>query len=96
MIVCLKETVRHVSNRQATTPVPLVDLEVGRSARFHDAALDEEALDLLHALGLTADSVVRLCKAGEPCIIQVRSTRIGLSRSVAGSIFVIPDADGMA
>ncbi len=72
------------------SPVPLSDLPVGRAARFHEAALDGEAKDLLRALGLTPDSVVRLCKAGEPCIVQVRSTRIGLSRSVAGAILVTP------
>jgi Fe2+ transport system protein FeoA len=58
----------------------------------------EGATDLAHgawvplqSLGLTKSSQVRLCKAGEPCIVQVRSTRIGLSRAVAGCIFVIPE-----
>ena len=75
---------------RSVTPIRLCDLEVGRAARFHDATLDAEARDLLRALGLTASSTVRLCKAGEPCIVQVRSTRIGLSKTVAGAIFVIP------
>lgn len=76
-------------------PIRLADLEVGRSARFHEAALDEEARDLLRALGLTTDSLVRLCKQGEPCIVQVRSTRIGLSKAVARAIFVIPQPEGV-
>jgi Fe2+ transport system protein FeoA len=42
----------------------------------------------LLALGLTSTSEFRLCKAGEPCIIQVRSTRIGLARAVARRIMV--------
>jgi Fe2+ transport system protein FeoA len=33
-----------------------------------------------------------LCKAGEPCIVQVRSTRIGLSGKVADGILVVPYA----
>lgn len=79
---------------RAITPVRLCDLEVGRAARFHEATLDAEALDLLRALGLTASSIVRLRKKGEPCIVQVRSTRIGLSKTVAGAIFVIPQPIG--
>jgi Fe2+ transport system protein FeoA len=69
----------------------LCDLEVGAVARFHEARLDADVRDLLHALGLTPSSRVRLCKAGEPYIVQVRSTRIGLSRAVARAIFVIPE-----
>ena len=76
-----------------TAAVSLVELEVGRSGRFQRAALDDEALDMLNALGLTTDSVVRLCKKGEPCIVQVRSTRIGLSCDVAGAIYVVPETD---
>lgn len=79
---------------RSVTPIRLCDLEVGRAARFHEAVLDAEALDLLRALGLTASSIVRLRKRGEPCIVQVRSTRIGLSKTVAGAIFVIPQPIG--
>jgi Fe2+ transport system protein FeoA len=73
------------------TPISLCDLAVGATARFHEARLDVEACHLLRSLGLTKSSLVRLCKAGEPCIVQVRATRIGLSRAVASSIFVIPE-----
>lgn len=71
--------------------IRLCDLAVGAIARFHAAHLDPEALNHLQNLGFTKSTRVRLCKAGEPCIVQVRSTRIGLSRSVAGCIFVIPE-----
>ena len=74
----------------SAVPVRLSDLRVGAIARFHEARLDAEACRLLRALGLTKASRLRLCKHGEPCIVQVRSTRIGLSRSVARGIFVIP------
>jgi Fe2+ transport system protein FeoA len=72
-------------------PIRLIDLEVGSVARFHEARLDPDACHLLQTLGLTTSSLVRLCKSGEPCIVQVRSTRIGLSRAVAGCIFVVPE-----
>lgn len=73
-------------------PIRLCDLRVGHVARLHETRLDEESRQLLQALGLTAACRIRLCKAGEPCIVQVRSTRIGLSRAVAALIFVIPEA----
>jgi Fe2+ transport system protein FeoA len=75
-------------------PIALSELAVGAVARFHEAQLDPDACHLLETLGLTKASLVRLCKSGEPCIVQVRTTRIGLSKSVAGQIFVIPEASG--
>ena len=76
------------------TPIRLSDLDVGRAARFYASSLDTEALNLLRSLGLTAQSIVRICKRGEPCIVQVRSTRIGLSATVAGAILVVPQPNG--
>ena len=73
-------------------PVSLSDLAVDAVAQFHEARLDPEAVRLLQTLGFTKAIRVRLCKAGEPCIVQVRSTRIGLSSEVARNIFVIPEA----
>ena len=70
--------------------VPLSDLGVGTLARFHEARLDADSSSLLRALGLTSACRLRLCKAGEPYIVQVRTTRIGLSKAVARGIFVIP------
>lgn len=72
-------------------PVPLTSLEAGASARLHDTQLDEDTRSLLRSLGLTDASHLRVCKRGEPCIIQVRATRIGVSSSVAGGIYVVPD-----
>jgi Fe2+ transport system protein FeoA len=65
-------------------------------ARLHEARLDAEACQWLHGLGLTPACHVRLCQRGEPCIVQVRSTRIGLSRAVARGIYVIPLAHDAA
>jgi Fe2+ transport system protein FeoA len=76
--------------------IPLSDLRVGAMARFHEARLDPASCQQLRALGLTRSCQLRLCKAGEPCIVQVRSTRIGLSKAVAGGIYVIPQAPSAA
>ncbi|HSC29205.1 MAG TPA: FeoA family protein [Vicinamibacterales bacterium] len=74
----------------AGAPVRLSDLRAGTMARFQHALLDRDVSCFLRALGLTQSCEFRLCKNGEPCIVQVRSTRIGLSRAVAGRIFVSP------
>src|SRR6185295_1666767 len=70
----------------------LTDLEVGATARMLDAAVDTELRTLLRALGLTDNSPIRVCKRGEPCVVQVRATRIGISRRIAQHITVVPDA----
>lgn len=72
------------------TPVRLATLADGAWARLHTADLCSEDCALLAALGLTARSRMRVCKSGDPCIVQVRTTRIGLSEDVARRILVIP------
>jgi Fe2+ transport system protein FeoA len=71
--------------------VRLIDLPVHTVARLHETRLDADARQGLEALGLTAASSLRVCQSGEPCIVQVRATRIGLSGAVAREIYVIPD-----
>jgi Fe2+ transport system protein FeoA len=70
----------------------LTDLEVGATARMLDAEVDAELRTLLRSLGLTDNSPLRVCKRGEPCVVQVRATRIGISRRIAQHITVVPDA----
>ncbi|MDA8017603.1 MAG: ferrous iron transport protein A [Thermoanaerobaculia bacterium] len=65
------------------TATRLTDLRPGCRARLLAAHLERDDLALLHALGLAERSSFRLCKAGDPWIIQVRGTRIGLSQHVA-------------
>jgi Fe2+ transport system protein FeoA len=72
--------------------IPLTSLEVDASARFLDADLDAEARDLLRALGLTGGTELRVCQQGEPCIVSVRATRIGIANRVARAIRVAPIA----
>jgi len=75
----------------ANSPVALSALQTGRTGRLHEARLDDQSVGLLRALGFSGTEEFRLCKAGEPCILQVGGTRIGVSRTVASRIFVIPD-----
>ena len=80
-------------NPESQVPVPLTTLKAGASARLHETQLDDETRSLLRSLGLTDASRLRVCKIGEPCIIQVRATRIGVSSVVAGRIFVVSDVE---
>jgi Fe2+ transport system protein FeoA len=81
---------------QAVVPslrtVSLTDLRAGASARLHDVGADPESRALLRALGLTEGSVLRVCQQGDPCIIVVRSTRIGIASRVARHVVVVPHA----
>lgn len=72
------------------TTLCLADLRVGATARLHDARLDLESRSQLRALGLTDGSLLRVCKQGEPCVVQVRATRIGISGRIARQVFVVP------
>lgn len=71
-------------------PVGLTSLAVGAEARFHGTSLERADLELLEALGLTGACHLRVCQAGDPWIVQVRSTRIGIADTVAHAILVVP------
>jgi len=72
--------------------IPLDTLGIGVVARVHEARVSPETREMLDSLGLTESCELRLCKTGEPFIVQVKTTRIGLSRAVARGIYVIPQA----
>lgn len=71
--------------------VDLTRLRVGAEARFCGTLLDRADLQILEALGLTDACRLRVCQTGDPWIVQVRSTRIGIAESVARAILVIPE-----
>jgi Fe2+ transport system protein FeoA len=76
---------------RATAAVPLTTMPVGAIATLHEVT-DISARPVLRSLGLTDACVLRLCQVGDPCIVQVRSTRIGLSNAVARCLYVVPEA----
>ena len=71
--------------------VPLTSVPVGALATLHEVR-DAESRSVLRSLGLHDACVMRLCKVGDPCIVQVRATRIGLSNAVARYLYVVPEA----
>jgi Fe2+ transport system protein FeoA len=77
---------------KVTGGVPLSSLTIDSSARFQGSQLATEDRDTLRALGLTDGAMLRVSKEGEPCVVQVRATRIAITRRVAQAIFVEPTA----
>jgi Fe2+ transport system protein FeoA len=77
----------------ASAAVPLTRVAVGGLATLHEVR-DPQSRTLLRSLGLTDACRLRLCKIGDPCIVQVRATRIGLSWAVAQCLYVLPDPGG--
>jgi len=70
------------------TPVNLTQLRTGECGRLHTANLANDDSEILSALGLARRSRFRVSKAGDPWILEVRSTRIGLSDVVARGLMV--------
>ena len=71
--------------------LPLSELAAGRVARLDRRELSEGEACLLAAMGLTLGSRLVVRSSGDPCIVEVRSTRIGLARSVASRLLVSDD-----
>ena len=79
-----------LTRERAFVPVPLNQLRPGDRARMHPDGLKCESCDLLNAMGLTDRCELRVCKVGEPCIVQVNETRVGISSRLAREIMVTP------
>lgn len=70
---------------------PLTDFREGDSGRLAPSELDPKDRALLDALGLGERCRFRVSKAGDPWILQVRGTRIGLATAIACRLLVIPE-----
>ncbi len=77
-----------VSERVAC--VPLTHLAVGARGRLRASNLAGHERRVLEAMGLVGESEIRIVKGGEPCIVQVNSTRLALAGTVARQILVMP------
>lgn len=86
-------TVQHVD--PSATPLTLMDLHPGDLCRVRLCDLERSDRALLGALGLGGRSPLRLCKTGNPCIVEVRGTRIGLAEAVARRLLVVPEAQAV-
>lgn len=83
-------------------PVSLFALGTGRIAKVCEHCLNESDAAMLRAMGMKPGASVRVCRAGEPCIVEVLppsgggpcgcdcSTRIGLAKDLAMRVMVVP------
>ncbi|MFZ4575964.1 MAG: FeoA family protein [Phycisphaerales bacterium] len=81
---------------------PLTQLPPGQTAIVRETRLDARDAALLRAMGLRPNATVRICRLGEPCIVEVLSgsgeggcngpggcwCRIGLSKPLALGVVV--------
>ena len=86
--------------------VSLTTLRPGQTAMVSHTSLDPKDAALLRAMGLRTSARVRMCRLGEPCIVEVLSgtdscnrpsgcaCRIGLARPLAECVMVGPVLDG--
>lgn len=84
----------------AAGSAPLTTLKPGQTARVTFTNLDADDAALLRAMGLRLSARIRLCRLGEPCIVEVLSgrescnrpggcaCRIGLARPLAERVLV--------
>jgi hypothetical protein len=80
--------------------VALTTLKPGQTALVRSTDLEAGDADLLRAMGLRLSARVRLCRLGEPCIVEVMGggescgrpggcvCRIGLARPLAEKVLV--------
>jgi Fe2+ transport system protein FeoA len=74
--------------------VPLSGLAAGRSARLQGRGdLAQGDACLLAAMGLVDGCRLVVRASGDPCIVEVRSTRIGLARRLAEHLLVRVEAE---
>jgi Fe2+ transport system protein FeoA len=68
--------------------IPLSELGEREEAVVHITDLDVDERIALSAMGLHDDATFHLCQQGQPCIVQVEATRLGLSRELTSRIMV--------
>ena len=68
--------------------IPLSQLGERDLAAVHVSELENDEKEALEAMGLHEDTTFELCQQGQPCIIQVEATRLGLSRELTSRIMV--------
>jgi Fe2+ transport system protein FeoA len=70
--------------------IPLSQLRAGCHATLACRLMEAQDGEMLAAMGLTDRCRLRVCRAGEPCIVQVAGFRLGLAAALARRILVVP------
>jgi Fe2+ transport system protein FeoA len=78
-----------LTNGSATS---LCDLPEGTVCRVDAVSMEGDHAARMAGLGISAGRQVRIVRAGEPLVVQVYGSRIGLARALAQQVFVTPEA----
>ncbi len=76
---------RHTSH---LSPVPLDELTVHKCGIVHHVEAQDDDMERLMAMGLCGGRIVELVQVGDPMILRVYGSRIGISARLASHIFV--------
>ena len=79
---------QRLASRQTSPTVSLAQLSGGARCRIAAMNLQPADADLLNAMGLTDQCELCVCRPGEPCIVRVNCTRLGIAGSLARKILV--------
>jgi len=77
----------------ATKLISLDQLKTGLCGTVVKVTADNEDAERLKAMGLCMDREVMLVKPGDPLILRVVGTRIGISARLASTVQVVPCPD---
>ena len=69
--------------------IPLPELEPGSVARVADLHVEQADATRLKAMGICVGREVQLIQAGDPLVLRVLGTRVGVSARLADGIEVI-------
>ena len=78
----------HSAQTRSGPTMPLAQLAGGQRCRVATMDLNPDEARLLEAMGLTERCELCVCRPGEPCIVRINSTRLGLAGSLARRIVV--------
>lgn len=70
--------------------IPLDRIEVGHCARITEVEASEADIEQLMAMGVCVGRRVMLMQTGDPLILKVLGTRIGVSARLASNVKVQP------
>jgi Fe2+ transport system protein FeoA len=87
-----------VSSTSESHPSPVISssldrLKPGRCGTVREVQAGEEEIDRLKAMGICQGRKVMLVRAGDPLILRVLGSRIGLSARLAARVSVSACAD---
>ncbi len=78
----------HLAQTPSSPTIPLAQLTSGQICRVAAMNVAPAEAQLLEAMGLTDRCELCVCQPGEPCIVRINCTRLGLSGSLARQILV--------